>query len=58
MIELTGKALDAAELFAAHQASVAGLCSLLTPTEQQEYLWLTRMLEDRLRTDRSAARDS
>ena len=53
MIELTDQAPDAAELFAAHQASVAGLCSTLTGSEQQEYLRLTRMLEDRLRADRS-----
>jgi len=54
MIELTNLAPDAAELFAAHQASVAGLCSTLTPPEQREYLRLTRMLEERLHADRSA----
>jgi hypothetical protein len=32
---------------------VAGLCSTLTGSEQQEYLRLTRMLEDRLRVDLS-----
>lgn len=52
MIELTDEAPDAAELFAVHQASVAGLCSTLSGTEQQEYLRITRMLEDRLRADR------
>lgn len=55
LIELTDRAPDAAELFAAHQASVAGLCSTLTGTEQKEYLRLTRLLEDRLRADRSSA---
>ena len=55
LIELTDLAPNAAELFAAHQASVAGLCSVLTATEQQEYLRLTRMLEDRLRAKQSAA---
>ena len=58
MIELTDKAPDAAELFAAHQASVAGLCSTLTPTEQSEYLRLTRLLEERLRADGFSARES
>jgi DNA-binding MarR family transcriptional regulator len=57
MIELTDLAPDAAELFAAHQASVAGLCSALTETEQQEYLRITRLLEDRLRADRSEGAD-
>lgn len=51
MIELTDSAPDAAELFAAHQASVAGLCSTLSGSEQREYLRLTRLLEDRLRAD-------
>ena len=58
MIELTDSAPDAAELFAAHQASVAGLCSTLSGGEQREYLRLTRLLEDRLRADQSTARES
>ena len=54
MIELTDSAPDAAELFAAHQASVAGLCSTLSGSEQREYLRLTRLLEGRLRADGSS----
>jgi DNA-binding MarR family transcriptional regulator len=50
MIELTAEAPDAAELFAAHQASIADLCSLMTSEEQQQYLELTRRLEERLRS--------
>ena len=53
MIELTDKAPDAAELFAAHQASVAQLCSVMTKSEQREYLRLTRLLEDRLKIDQT-----
>ena len=49
LVELTDKANDAEKLFAAHQDSVAGLCSVMTADEQREYLRLTRLLEDRLR---------
>jgi DNA-binding MarR family transcriptional regulator len=49
LVELTDKAPDAAELFASHLKSIAGLCSVMTETEQAEYLRLTRRLEARLR---------
>jgi DNA-binding MarR family transcriptional regulator len=49
MIELTDKAPDAAELFAAHQAAIAGLCSVMNKREQRDYLRLTRRLDERLR---------
>lgn len=55
MIELTENAPDAAELFAAHQASVADLCSLMTPDEQRQYLELTRRMEERLRSVQTLA---
>ena len=48
LIELTDQAPDAAQLFAAHQAAIAELFSALSPSEQKEYLRLTRKLEERL----------
>lgn len=50
IVELTENAPDAAELFAAHQSSIAKLCSVMSPAEQKAYLRLTRRLEDRLRS--------
>src|SRR4051812_35675886 len=48
LIELTDEAPDAAQLFAAHQAAIAELFSVLSQSEQNEYLRLTRKLEERL----------
>lgn len=56
LIELTESAPNAGELFAAHQAAIAGLCSVLTTGEQREYLRLTRLLEQRLRSGRAEPR--
>jgi DNA-binding MarR family transcriptional regulator len=49
IIELTGEAPDAGELFATYRASIAGLFATLSPDDQREYLRLTRLLDAQLR---------
>ena len=49
IIELTGDAPDAGELFETYRASVARLFETLSPEDRGEYLRLTRLLDERLR---------
>jgi DNA-binding MarR family transcriptional regulator len=49
IIELTGEAPDAGEVFETYRASVARLFATLSADDRREYLRLTRILDARLR---------
>lgn len=54
MIELTGDAPDAGDLFETYRASVAQLFATLSPEDRRDYLRLTRQLDASLRSGAAA----